>query len=72
MGRVLRRLAQESATERTRQVDGVKHVFDDSWVLVLPDADQPLFSVWAEAADDGQAWALAQQYADRVGTFRAS
>jgi mannose-1-phosphate guanylyltransferase/phosphomannomutase len=71
-GRVMRMLAQEPATERTKQVDGVKHVFDDSWVLVLPDADQPLFSVWAEAADDGRAWALAHQYADRVGTFRAS
>jgi len=50
----------------------VKHVYDGEWVLVLPDADQPLFSVWAEAADDGRAWSLAHQYADRVGSFRAS
>ena len=71
-GRVMRMLAQEAATERTKQVDGVKHVFDDSWVLVLPDADQPFFSVWAEGPDDARAWALAHQYADRVGTFRAS
>ncbi|HEV2249277.1 MAG TPA: sugar phosphate nucleotidyltransferase [Candidatus Limnocylindria bacterium] len=71
-GRVMRMLAQEPATDRTRQVDGVKHVYDGEWVLVLPDADQPLFSVWAEAADDGRAWSLAHQYADRVGSFRAS
>ncbi len=71
-GRVMRMLAQEAATDRTKQVDGVKHVFDDSWVLVLPDADQPLFSVWAEGPDDARAWALAHQYADRVGTFRGS
>jgi mannose-1-phosphate guanylyltransferase/phosphomannomutase len=71
-GRVMRMLAQEPATDRTKQVDGVKHVYDGEWVLVLPDADQPLFSVWAEAADDGRAWSLAHQYADRVGSFRAS
>jgi mannose-1-phosphate guanylyltransferase/phosphomannomutase len=71
-GRVMRMLAQEPATDRTKQVDGVKHVYDGEWVLVLPDADQPVFSVWAEAADLGRAWSLAHQYADRVGTFRAS
>ena len=69
-GRVMRMLAQEPATERTKQVDGVKHVYDGEWVLVLPDADQPLFNVWAEAADEGRAWALAHQYADRVGGFQ--
>ena len=71
-GRVMRMLAQEPATDRTKQVDGVKHVYDGEWVLVLPDADQPLFNVWAEAADDGRAWSLAHSYADRVGSFRAS
>ena len=51
-GLVMRMLAQEPATERTRQVDGVKHVQDGEWVLVLPDIDQPMFTIWAEAADD--------------------
>ncbi|MBI2774060.1 MAG: NTP transferase domain-containing protein [Chloroflexi bacterium] len=71
-GRVMRRLAQDPATERTKQVDGVKHVNDGEWVLVLPDADQPLFNVWAEAGDEGRAWALAHQYAERVGTLRGA
>ncbi|MGH2377934.1 MAG: sugar phosphate nucleotidyltransferase [Candidatus Limnocylindria bacterium] len=68
-GVVMRMLAQEPATERTRQVDGVKHVQDGEWVLVLPDVDQPMFTIWAEAADEGRAWALAHQYADRVGSL---
>ena len=65
-GQVMRLLAQEPETVGTRQVDGVKHVFGDEWVLVLPDADQPLFTVWAEANDDGRAWELAHEYAERV------
>ena len=71
-GRVMRMLAAEPATERTKQVDGVKHVWDGEWVLVLPDVDQPVFNVWAEAADDGRALALAHQYADRVGSLRGA
>ena len=50
----------------------MKHVYGNEWVLVLPDVDQPLFNVWAEAADEGRAWALAHQYADRVGTMRSA
>ena len=71
-GRVMRMLAQDPATERTKQVDGVKHVHGGEWVLVLPDADQPLFNIWAEAADLDRALALATEYADRVGTYRGS
>jgi mannose-1-phosphate guanylyltransferase/phosphomannomutase len=71
-GRVMRMLAQEPATERTKQVDGVKHVYDGEWVLVLPNADQPLFDLWAEGRDQGRAWALVQQYAERVGQLRGS
>ncbi|MBI3522591.1 MAG: NTP transferase domain-containing protein [Chloroflexi bacterium] len=71
-GRVMRMLAQEPETERTKQVDGVKHVFGGEWVLVLPDADQPMFTVWAEGGDEGRAWALAHRYADRIGTLRAA
>ncbi len=70
-GRVLRVLAQDPRTERTRQIDGVKHQEDGEWVLVLPDADRPLFNVYAEAGDEGRAWTLAQEYADRVEHLQA-
>jgi len=71
-GRVMRMLAQDPETERTRQVDGVKHQRDGEWVLVLPDADRPLFNVYAEANDDDRAWTLVQEYADRLERMRAS
>jgi len=71
-GRVMRMLAQDKDTERTKQVDGVKHQWDDEWVLVLPDADQPVFNVWAEARDLDRAWALVHEYAERLGSFQGS
>ena len=70
-GRVLRVLAQDPRTERVRQIDGVKHQENGEWVLVLPDADRPLFNIYAEAPDEGRAWTLAHEYADRVEHLRA-
>jgi len=70
-GRVMRMLAQDPQTERTRQVDGVKHQNDGEWVLVLPDADRPLFNVYAEAKDDDRASMLVHEYADKLERMRA-
>ena len=70
-GRVLRVLAQDPRTERVRQIDGVKHQDDGEWVLVLPDADRPLFNIYAEAHDEGRAWTLAHEYAERLEHLRA-
>src|SRR6266849_1742006 len=70
-GQVMRMLAQDPQTERTRQIDGVKHQNDGEWVLVLPDADRPLFNVYAEAKDDDRALALVHEYADKLERMRA-
>ena len=40
-------------------VDGVKVLHDDGWALVLPDPEEPLTHVWAEAATDAEARGLA-------------
>ncbi|MEK7863423.1 MAG: nucleotidyl transferase, partial [Chloroflexota bacterium] len=69
-GRVLRVLAQDPRTDSVRQIDGVKHQSDGEWVLVLPDADRPLFNIYAEAKDEGRAWTLAHEYADRLEQLR--
>jgi mannose-1-phosphate guanylyltransferase/phosphomannomutase len=70
-GRVMRMLAQDPQTERTRQIDGVKHQSDGEWILVLPDADRPLFNVYAEAKDDNRAQMLVHEYADKLERMRA-
>jgi len=38
---------------------------------VLPDADRPLFNVYAEAKDDDRAWMLVHEYADKLERMRA-
>ena len=64
-------LALPGTLERTRQIDGVKHQNDGEWILVLPDADRPLFNVYAEAKDDDRALMLVHEYADKLERMRA-
>ncbi len=71
-GRVMRLLAEEPRTAATKQVDGVKHVYDGEWVLVLPEGDAPRFDIWAEARSEGKAWELAQGYAQHLERLRGA
>jgi len=64
-GLVMRNLV-EIAGREVVLIDGVKVVHDDGWVLALPDPEEPLTHVWAEAATDADARRLAQEYARRI------
>ena len=47
-------------------VDGVKFVSEGRWALVLPDPEEALTHVWAEAANDVESRRLAQEWAQRI------
>ena len=42
----------------------VRH--DDGWALALPDPEEPVTHIWAEAGSDPAARRLAQEYARRI------
>ena len=61
-GKVMRILSEQYREEEP--IDGVKiDLGGDGWVLVLPDADSPLFHVLAESRSKESAQALADKYA---------
>ena len=64
-GLVMRSLV-EHATRELVLVDGVKALHDGSWVLALPDPEEPITQVWAEAGSDSEARRLAQEYVRRI------
>jgi mannose-1-phosphate guanylyltransferase / phosphomannomutase len=64
-GLVMRSLV-EMAGRSVVLVDGVKVIHDESWVLALPDPEEPVTHVWAEAESDGDARRLAQEYGRRI------
>jgi mannose-1-phosphate guanylyltransferase / phosphomannomutase len=52
-------------------VDGIKVRSDDGWALVIPDPEEPVTHVWAEAADLERSDALAAAYAERLAAILA-
>jgi mannose-1-phosphate guanylyltransferase/phosphomannomutase len=64
-GTVMRNLL-ESADGELELVDGVKVRYDDGWALVLPDPEDPICHVWAEAGTDGDARRRVQDYVGRI------
>lgn len=65
-GAVMRSLVELSKDRKVDLVDGVRVHHDNGWALALPDPEEPVTHVWAEALDDGDARRLVQEYARRI------
>jgi mannose-1-phosphate guanylyltransferase / phosphomannomutase len=66
-GSVMRQISEESSKgERVELVDGIKIFDGDSWVLVLPDAVEPLFHVYAESPEEGSSRELVGTYVRKI------
>jgi mannose-1-phosphate guanylyltransferase/phosphomannomutase len=65
-GVFMRQLVEKLKDQDVLLVDGVKVELDESWVLVLPDPQEPVTHVWAEGETDAKARGLVQEYARKV------
>ncbi len=70
-GRVMRMLNENYHDAQT--TDGVRIKLNSGeWVLIIPDADRPIFTILAESQTQDQAQALADRYARVVSSFQLS
>ncbi len=70
-GALMRRLVETHPVECLELVDGVK-IFDyhhDGWVLILPDAGEPLVHIFANSTDRGWVDEALREYRIRVQEF---
>jgi mannose-1-phosphate guanylyltransferase/phosphomannomutase len=65
-GTVMREIVERVGGRETELIDGVKVIDGDRWALVLPDPDEALTHVWAEAGSDVEARRVAQEYVERI------
>ena len=68
-GTVMRTLTEELQQTTDQEVgllDGIRVTTDTNWVQVLPDADEPLFHVFAEAGSALDSAAAADDFVARV------
>jgi mannose-1-phosphate guanylyltransferase/phosphomannomutase len=73
-GTVMRHLIEESEAlggeSSVQLIDGVKVWNGKSWVLILPDADKPIFHVDAEADSPRQAQDLIAKYTEKIENWQ--
>ena len=70
-GALMRHLVETHPVERLELVDGVK-IFNyqyDNWVLILPDAGEPLVNIFANSSDRGWVEETLREYRLRVQEF---
>jgi mannose-1-phosphate guanylyltransferase/phosphomannomutase len=65
-GMVMRSLVEMSKDREVQLIDGVKVRHDGGWALALPDPEEPITHVWAEAATEPAARDLAKEYVRRI------
>jgi mannose-1-phosphate guanylyltransferase / phosphomannomutase len=65
-GQIMRRLLDETDGEHVELTDGIRVSREGGWVLVLPDASDPLFNVYAEGRSDDEANRYADEIASRI------
>ncbi len=70
-GLVMRGLVERMGDRETVLVDGVKVLEEGGWALVLPDPEEPVTHIWAEATSAAGAIARAEGYAAVIGHLLA-
>lgn len=65
-GAVMRTLVERSQDRQMQMIDGVKIFHDQGWMLAIPDPEEPITHIWAEADDPAGARELAQEYVRRI------
>ncbi len=65
-GLVMRRLIEHTKRQKRELVDGVKIIFEDAWVLIIPDQETPQFHITAEAKNRSRVDALLSEYGVKI------
>ena len=65
-GLVMRSVMELAKDKPTLLIDGVKVIYNDGWALVVPDPEEALTHIWAEAGTETGARARALDYARHV------
>lgn len=65
-GRVIRELIEENRNRELELFEGVKINNENGWVLILPDSERPVCSIYAEGTSEEYAKELAAEFSERI------
>ncbi|MBI5327393.1 MAG: mannose-1-phosphate guanyltransferase [Deltaproteobacteria bacterium] len=65
-GKIMRCMMEDSRDKTSELVDGIKVIFNKSWVITYPSQDQPYFHVVAEATTMEKAKDMVDEYKEKI------
>jgi mannose-1-phosphate guanylyltransferase/phosphomannomutase len=69
-GALMRWLMDEVKDKKIELIDGIKVYRRKDWVLLLPDPDEALFHIYAEASSKEKAQELTYEYVQKINKFK--
>lgn len=69
-GALMRWLLEEVKDKKIEMIDGIKIYRRKDWILLLPDQDEALFHIYAEASSKEKAEELADEYVQKINKFK--
>jgi len=69
-GQVMRTLLDEFKDSRLELVEGVRIIEDEAWTLIVPDDEEPLFTIYTEASSQQKANELTRRYVEFINSMR--
>lgn len=69
-GQVMRTLLDEYKDNRLELVEGVRIIEDEAWTLIVPDDEEPLFTIYTEASSQQRANELTRSYVEFINSMR--
>ncbi len=69
---IMRMLSSATDDNRMEMIDGLKIYQDDAWILMIPDAVQPLIHLYAEGSDMESRDDILNRYSIRIKRFKQS
>lgn len=67
---VMRMLLEEFSDDQLELTEGIKILHEEGWSLVLPDDEEPLFTIYTEASSLGKAQEITRKYVSMVNRMR--
>ncbi|NLB17361.1 MAG: NTP transferase domain-containing protein [Syntrophomonadaceae bacterium] len=68
--RVMRMLIKECQDDQVELTEGIRLLHDEGWSLVLPDDEEPLFTIYTEASSLEKANEITQKFVARINELR--
>ncbi|WP_100406804.1 sugar phosphate nucleotidyltransferase [Bacillus solitudinis] len=70
-GVVMRKLMESFTGKEVELIDGMKIRHQEGgWTFIVPDQDQPTFTIYAQAKEEIQAKELANEYVEQINRFK--